>query len=536
MTISTDREAEELAWRIMLPSRVAQHLAMDVMGRPYIVYPWIEYIEREIVSMFARPGREVLIISVPPQEGKSTYSGMWLPFWLIGLRPDEQGIFVAYNDEYAGTWGMRVRSLVERFGAELFGIGLHKSQQAINNWKTTRGFGGMLSAGILGGITGNPGFWIIIDDVIKTMEDAGSPTIKRKHLDEWDGSISSRFQENTKILITATQWAEDDLSNEVYRRSIEEAYEGIPVRMIRIKAIAEPDEDEELSMTEAERGRWRDCLGRRIGETLQGQHSRQFFLEKRASVSPYVWSALYQASPSARKGSMFPPENWGWYDPDDVPTFDEIRRGWDTASTEDGGDWTVGAGVARHVRSDRMQKIYILDVNRFQKKVSDVRDQVLRTAKVDGMGVRILMEEERAGAGKSVIQGYEADLKGWDFEGVRPDGEKVSRYTNYSDLQQRGHVLLPRRADGTSPDWVQAFIAEHKQQMPDGRGPRHDDQIDAVALCINDIYGLGPIEILDPSSVETNYDAESDIFDIANAHGVEIVGAMPDRLQRLLGR
>ena len=460
--------------------------------------------------------------------------GMWLPFWLVGMRPDDQGLFISYSDDYSGGWGLRVRNLVEHFGSELFNIGLNRSKQNINDWKTTRGFGGMLSAGIGGGITGNPGHWIIIDDVIKNMEEASSPTTKRKHLEEWDGSISARFQEETKVLIVATRWAEDDLSGEVYARSIAKDYEGIPVSMVRIKAVAEPDEEELMNMTEEEQASWTDVLGRKLGQTLDGQHSRSFFLEKRASVSPYVWSALYQASPSARKGSMFPPENWGWYNPDEVPPVDTSRRSWDLAATEGGGDFTVGAHVAKVVRPDRTQKVYILDVRRFQKSTSGVKDEVLRAARADGMGVKILMEQERAGAGKSTVEGYEEDLRGWEFEGKRPDNEKVSRYTNYSDLQQRGHVLLPKRADGSTPDWVPAFIAEHKMQMPDGRGPRHDDQLDAVSLAINDMYGLGPIEILDPA--RPNRQAREQVHDIASSHGVKLQPQMPDHLRKLLRR
>ena len=311
MPLTPEQQAERLFWRIALPSRLAQYLGKRVMGRPYIVYPWLEYVEREIVEMFNRPGREVKVINISPQEGKTTYCGMWLPFWLIGMRPDEQGIFVTYSDEYSTGWGLRVRNLVEQFGEELFGIGLSKSQATANNWKTTRGFGGMLSVGIGGGITGNPGHWILIDDVIKNMEEAGSPATKRKHLEEWDGSISSRFQENTKVVITATRWAEDDLSGEIIARSYLPEYEGIPVSVVRIKAIAEPDEDEELALSPDQRADWRDVLGRRVGESLEGQHSRGFFLERRASVSPYVWSALYQASPSAAERVDVPDRELG---------------------------------------------------------------------------------------------------------------------------------------------------------------------------------------------------------------------------------
>ena len=324
MARSPDEQAEELFWRIALPTRVAQHLGKRVMGRPYNVYPWLRYIEQQIVAMFNRPGREVLVVNISPQEGKTTFAGMWLPFWLVGMRPDDQGILCSYSDEYSTSWGLRVRNLVEQFGEELFGIGISKSQGTANNWKTTRGFGGMLSVGIGGGITGNPGHWIIIDDVIKNMEEAGSPATKRKHLEEWDGSISARFQEETKVVITATRWAEDDLSGEIIARSYMPEYEGVPVNVIRIKAIAEPDEDEELSMTPEQREAWRDPIGRRIGETLDGQHSRGFFLERRASVSPYVWSALYQATPSAAQRLHVPDGELGLVRPGQ-PAEDERR-------------------------------------------------------------------------------------------------------------------------------------------------------------------------------------------------------------------
>ena len=123
MPKTPEQQAEELFWRIALPSRVATYLGKKVMGRTYNVYPWIAYVEQQIMEMFSRPGREVLVVNICPQEGKTTYAGMWLPFWLIGMRPDDQGILVSYSDEYSTSWGLRVRTLVEQYGEELFGVG-----------------------------------------------------------------------------------------------------------------------------------------------------------------------------------------------------------------------------------------------------------------------------------------------------------------------------------------------------------------------------------------------------------------------------
>lgn len=504
-----DDEARR-ARRILTPSWMAKESSLEFIGRQWTPYPWLLYVERQVLAMLNRPGREVMIVSVPPQEGKSTYSCLFLPAWYIGLNPSNLVILVAYNDEYAATWGTNCRNFIERFGPEYFGVGLSKSQQSQSNWRTANGFGGMLSAGIGGGITGNPGHLIIIDDVIKNMEEALSAGTKRKHLGEWDGSISARFQENTKVLITATQWAEDDLSGEIEARALVEGYDGIPVTRIRIKAIAEPDDEERLTLSPEELANWTDFLGRKEGESLKGQHSAGFFREKKASIGNYTWASLYQASPTSLEGSMFPRDAWRWFDPATKPRMVAKYRLWDLSATEGGGDYTVGALVGK----DAEGNYYVLDVQRFRHSGDQVMAKVKAAAVSDGWGCPIRIEQERAGAGKSVISFYEAELRGRDIKGVKAEGEKISRFVPYSSLQQANQVFLPRDADGVSPDWVPTFIEEHKQQMADGRGPRYDDQIDTVAYAILEMLDSGEIEIGDPSNfVIADQDAVDEIME-----------------------
>jgi predicted phage terminase large subunit-like protein len=529
---TTTDQAKEHFERIATPLHLAQAYAPQVMGRPYVAYPWVQYIQREILAMLARPGREVLILSVPPQEGKTTYCGFWLPAWYIGLHPDDQMMFITYSSDYSAIWGRRVRDFIAAYGEELFNVGLNKSEQSVGSWKTTRGFGGMLSAGIDGGITGNPGHFIMIDDVIKNMTEALSSATKKSHIGEWDGSISARFQEDTKVLITATRWAEDDLSGEVWARSLVPDYEGIKVNVIRIKAIAEPDEDEILSMTDEQRAAWRDCLGRREGEALEGQHSAGFFAEKKASVGPYTWDSLYQASPTARKGSMFPRERWEWYDPKTRPNMSVMRRVWDLAATEGGGDYTVGALVGKAADGD----YYVLDVQRDQLNALDVKSLVKAKGKSDGRHVPIRIEREKAGAGKTTVDFYRAELMGWNFDEVRAEGDKVDRFKPYSILQQDRKIRLPRDpVTGESPDWVQPFIDEHKMQMPDGRGPKNDDQIDTVAYAIIEMYDLGPVHVADPNE-DYDPDVDDTVEALATEHDLELFDELPDHLAVILGR
>lgn len=491
MALSRDDQLEHLK-KVATPSRFAMHAAMDVMGKPWVPHPWILFLERQILDMLARPGVEIMIVSVPPQQGKTTFVGMWLTSWYVMTHPDDQVIFISYNEEYSGSWGLRNRGIVERFGPELFNVELSNDQQAIGNWKTARNFGGMRSVGIMGGITGNPGHLIVIDDVIKTMEDAVSPTIKKKHIGEWDGSIGTRWQDNTKILLTATRWAEDDLSGEIIRRSREPNYNGPPVHEIKIKAIAEPSPSELKDMDAEQLRDWTDVLGRKFGESLKGQHSPTFFdYKKPPATDVFTWNSLYQGEPSARTGSMFPKAKWRTYDPSaPMPNFVAKRRIWDLATVEGAGDWTCGILVGK--TDDN--RYYVLDMQRHRMSSGDVKSLVRKTAEADGWTIPIRIEKERSGAGKSVVESYEYDLAGWDVGPAYAEGTKEQRAIPASGVQNVGKCYLPEDAD-----WVEDFKEELEGMMGDGRRPNHDDQVDVFSYAVIEMMGSAEIEIQDPN-------------------------------------
>jgi predicted phage terminase large subunit-like protein len=527
---TTDQGVEHFE-RIATPLHLAQTMDMQVMGRKYRVYPWLKYVQRKVLEMLGRPGREILIVNIPPQEGKTTYFGFWLPAWYIGLNPDDQMMFITYSADYSELWGRRVRDFTLDHGQHLFGVGLNKSEQSVGNWKTTKGFGGMLSAGIDGGITGNPGHFIVIDDVIKNMQEALSAATKKRHLSEFDGSIFARLQEDTKMVISATRWAEDDLAGEVEARSLVPGYDGIPVTRINIKAIAEPEEQEELSLTDEELVEWTDFLGRHKGEFLTGQKSPASFEQARKTIGTYVWNSQYQGNPTARKGSMFPIDRWEYFDPENRPAMSVMRRVWDLATTEDGGDFTVGAHVGKAADGD----YYILDIQREQLGVLDVRNLVKAKAKSDGRHVPVRIEREKAGAGKTTIEFYRAELMGWNFDEAKIEGEKIDRMGPYSILQQDRKIRLPRNPiTGESPAWVKPFVDEHKMQMPDGRGPKHDDQIDAVAHAIIEMYDLGPVQASDPNE---QFDPDQDVAveDVMADHAMDVQDGIPEHLAKILG-
>ena len=189
---------------------------------------------------------------------------------------------------------------------------------------------------------------------------------------------------------------------------------------------------------------------------------------------------------------MFPPDNWQFYDPDELPSLDRAVRVWDLAATEGGGDWTVGTKIGRS--GDRF---YITDVRRFRKNSGGVQDEVKLVATFDGYSPKVLIEEEKGGAGKSVIESYKRLLVGHTVEAAKAEGDKESRCTPYAAEQHKKRVYLPR--PGTVNWDVKAFIEEHRKMMGDGRRPKHDDQIDTAAYGMLDLLGSGVVEMWIPS-------------------------------------
>lgn len=472
--------ANEPTWEDMAtPTRFAMSVSRDFMGIDYQPFPWILEVEKRVLDAIADPLERFIILNVPPQNGKTTTFGMFLIAWYLGMFPNKQAIFIAYAEEYAESWGLKTRNLLDRYGMRYFGVGISNQQSAAKNWKTSQGFGGMLSTGIGGGITGNPGNLIIIDDVIKTMEEASSITTKRKHLAEYDGAISSRFQAGTTVLITATRFAEDDLSGALIERMDKAGYDGDKWEVLSIPAIAEAPDD----LDEEEVATWRDFLGRSHGEALEGRYNQRFYEKRRASIDPFTWSAVYQQKPSLAEGGMFPKSNWQFWNETNRPDIMRRCRAWDLAATEGGGDWTVGTLMGVGANGD----LYVLDVQRFRKNSAEVERAVQEMARLDGYETKVLIEQEKAGAGKALVEHYQRSLPGYFVAPAKIDGAKEVRARPYSAMQNNRRVWLPENA----PDLCKAWIDEHSKMMGDGRRPRHDDQIDTASYCVHELIGEG---------------------------------------------
>jgi predicted phage terminase large subunit-like protein len=183
------------------------------------------------------------------------------------------------------------------------------------------------------------------------------------------------------------------------------------------------------------------------------------------------WAAQYQQAPIAHAmamaGAYF---KRAWFKLLDIPPADvaaRVRR-WDLASTEGGGDWTVGVKLARL----KSGGFVVEDVVRAQHSPRRVRDLIVQCAKLDGHQCAIVIPQDPGQAGVQQVEEYANLLAGYTIRTPRETGDKVTRSGPASAQSEAGNVSLVRAA------WNEPFL-QSLEAFPD-EGV-HDDDVDAFA-------------------------------------------------------
>lgn len=189
---------------------------------------------------------------------------------------------------------------------------------------------------------------------------------------------------------------------------------------------------------------------------------------------------------STSLGTLFNREDFVIIDPMDVPQVTSSARAvrfWDLAATEPHSgnldpDWTVGTlmifdqGIA-----------YIMDVRKIRARGEKVEQLVAQTAQEDGLMVSIRIEQEPGSSGKALIDQYARYVApGYDLQGIRASGDKVTRARPFAAAVANGNVRLVRSAWIT--DWLDEFAS-----FPEACN--HDDQVDSAVGAFTHLAGLG---------------------------------------------
>ena len=420
--------------------------------------------------------KQILILQVSPQHGKSMTVTETLPSWYLGKFPTRRVIEVSYGDDLAQGFGRRNKEKIERFGKRLFGVEISKKVSAATEFELTNNVGGMTSRGIMAGITGKPADLILIDDPVKNRLEADLQSYRDRVWDEWLNSIKTRLSAKGKIIIIMTRWHEDDLAGRVIK------YEGNDVHLINLPCEAEEN----------------DPLGREIGDALFPEIGKdkkwleKFKLSYQTAEGTRAWTALFQGRPSSQEGNMLKRHWWRYWKPKgailppvtvklpngelenieavELPdSMDITLQSWDMTFKDTAGTDFVAGGVW----GNKGAGIFYLDqIYERLDFVASIKAVTSMTEKWPEATIKLI--EDKAN-GPAVISMLRLTING--LIAVQPKGSKQARASAVSPLMEAGNVFLPHPMVHS---WVNLFI-EQCAAFPNGK---NDDLVDECSQAL----------------------------------------------------
>jgi predicted phage terminase large subunit-like protein len=399
------------------------------------------------LEALARGDIERLAVFMPPGSAKSTYASVLFPAWLFSQDPKAMILAASHTTELAERWGRRVRNLVGEHAEELH-ISLTSDNQAAGRWGLEQG-GEYLAAGAGTGIAGFRGLFGLIDDPIRSRQDADSSLVRDRLWEWYLYDFRPRLVPNARQMLIQTRWHEDDLA-------------GRAINFQHWEVLSLPAEAKE-----------NDPLGRQVGEFLWNDDDYGYgaqLADLKCNTPPRVWSALYQQEPTPDEGDYFKDE---WLHPTlKIPGLETLRcyGGSDYAVTKDGGDYTVHAVIGL----DPEDKMFLLDLWRGQK-ASDVWIDAFcdLVIKYQPMAWAEEQGQIRAGVGP-FLDRRQRERKAWCTREQFPTrGDKAVRARSIQGRMSLQGLYVPAQAP-----WLADFRSE-LLHFPAGL---HDDQVDAIGL------------------------------------------------------
>lgn len=397
-------------------------------------WPHIVALTEKVQQTMDGKAPPMLLAEIGPQYGKTQLMTVGLCVWLLLRYPGIRIAIGSYSQESANRMSLEARRLAESIGIKLDG-----ERSAVTEWMIEGG-GRVRAVGRGGSLTGFPVDVMLLDDLLKDMAEAMSPTV-RESVREWISSVVMTRRPQY-VLATGTPWHEE--GPQTYLR--EKYGEILHELVLPSFAVAG------------------DYLGRKEGEPLCIERWPVETLERERKANPRTFEALFQCNPTPREGSFFKVSGFQFCEASEVPECKKIRI-WDLASSLE-GDYTVGALMGKHEA-----KKYVTDVVRGRWGPGERNEIIRRTAEQDGRSVKQCFAQDPGQAGVDQVHAIRRLLDGFSLEFERETGSKETRADPYASQVEGGNIVLVRS------HWTTDFVEEHRQ-FPNGK---NDDQVDVSA-------------------------------------------------------
>lgn len=305
------------------------------------VYPFLELqpfhcAYYRVLEAFAQGRVRRLMVTMPPQHGKSVGATTLLPAYVLGLDPDQRVAIASYSGSLASKFNRRVQRILEsrEYAAMFPATTIKQGAKPPSYIRTAEEVeiigcrGGLLSVGREGSLTGNRVDCFILDDLYKDALEANSPLIRANCWEWYTSVVRTRMHNTSRELIVFTRWHEEDLIGTLASRE--------PI--VELREWSQLDNlpnDAWLHLNfEALKASPSSPIDPRTqGEALWVEQHGVPLLEAKRRLDPLQFEAMYQGHPSSREGLLYGP-NFAVYD--DLPR--EIVRRASYTDTADTGD------------------------------------------------------------------------------------------------------------------------------------------------------------------------------------------------------
>lgn len=417
--------------------------------------------------------RPVLVLTAPPQHGKSSLISRCLPPYLIGRLGKEIGTARVALASYA-------LSRAKANGRDAKNIMLEPIYRAIFPDASLIGFKGdintsdrysvpngqVLATGVGGGMTGFSVDVMLIDDAIKDAVEALSPTNQEK-LENWfDSVVTTRLQERSGQIIIGTPWSSNDLLAFVHGKFKDDPN----YTRLQFVALNFPDQ---VGYQEDQP----------IGPLVPELQSEEKLRAVQAHMGSQWWAAMYQQAPLGSLGAIFGPEGTRFYRRVDLPkTFIRVVMSVDAAFKDKKSSDYVAAGVWGKTADGR---VWLLEMRRERLSFTRTAAAIAGLKAAYPHATKILIED--AANGPALIDQLSKSITG--ITGVPTTGSKESRAHAVSWVWENGLVMLPHPDD---VPMIKPVVAEI-QSFPD---TRNDDAVDCMVIALQDLCLRDPISSL----------------------------------------
>jgi len=316
-----------------------------------------------LLDAFAKGNIKRLMVTMPPQHGKSEGSTRRLPAQILGLRPDAKVAVASYNTTFASKFNRDIQRIIDtKLYHDIFPETTLNASNVVTvssnylrnsiEFEIVNKKGGLKSVGRGGALTGNKVDVMIMDDLYKDYMEANSPIIREAVWDWYTTVVDSRLHNNSQQLIVFTRWHEEDLIGRLETLG-------------KVKTISSIDDIENTPLKHDEwykvnfqaikTGEPTPIDPRGEGEALwPSVHSKQSLLST-MEMDVEKFECLYQGNPESKEGLLY--SNFKTYD--NLPEFKQIKNYTDTADTGQDKLCSIVYGIAL---SGADKHLYILDV------------------------------------------------------------------------------------------------------------------------------------------------------------------------------